>query len=121
MRKSLSLRVPKGAVVVAGLVVTAVGLSGCSSLGSRQFGDPTVTGSVAQSAPATLNQPMPSSLGAPQAIQVAEQQFLPPAPVGSSWGGAAQPMSPVQSGFAQPMGAVSPVALGASAPTVQSQ
>lgn len=122
MRKSLSLRVPKGAVVVAGLVVTAVGLSGCSSLGSRTFGDPTVTGSVAQSAPATLNQPMPSSLGAPQTMQVAEQQFLPPAPVGSSWGGGVtQPISPVQSGFAQPMGATSPVALGASAPTVQSQ
>lgn len=121
MRKSLSLRVPKGAVVLAGLVVTAVGLSGCSSLGSRSFGDPTVTGSVAQSAPPTLNQPMPSSLGAPQAMQVAEQQFLPPAPVGSAWGGGAQQMSPVQSGFAQPMGATSPVALGASAPTVQSQ
>lgn len=125
MRKSLSLRVPKGAVAMAGLVVTAVGLSGCSSLGSRPFGDPTVTGSVAQSAPATLNQPMPSSLGSPQNMQVAEQQFLPPAPVGSggaaSWGAPVQNTSPVQSGFAQPIGATSPVALGASAPSVQSQ
>lgn len=126
MRKSLSLRVPKGAVAVAGLVVTAIGLSGCSSLGSRAFGDPTVTGAVAQSAPATLNQPMPNSLGARQSSQVAEQQFLPPAPVGSgvnsSWGGApAQALAPVQTGFTQPVGAASPVAMGASAPTVRSQ
>ena len=122
MRKNLSFRVPKGTVAVAGLFVAAVGLSGCSSLGARSFGDPTTTGSVAQyAAPATLNQPMPSSLGAPAAVQVAEQRFLPPAPVGSSWGPSPVQSSPVQSGFAQPVGGPSPIGMGASAPSVQSQ
>src|SRR5215217_1243879 len=113
MRKNLLSRVPKGTVAMAGLVVTAVALSGCSSLGARSFGDPTTTGSVAQSAaPATLNQPMPSSLGASANMQVAEARFLPPAPLGGGWsGGQTQSVSPVQSGFAQPMGATSPVAV----------
>lgn len=123
MRKNLSVRVPKGTVAVAGLFVAAIGLSGCSSLGARSFGDQTTTGSVAQSAaPATLNQPMPPSLGAPATMQVAEQRFLPPAPVGSAWGpSSAQSVSPVQSGFAQPIGGTSPIGMGASAPSVQSQ
>ena len=123
MRKNLSVRVPKGAVAVAGLFVAAVGLSGCSSLGARSFGDPTTTGSVAQSAaPATLNQPMPNSLGAPATMQVAEQRFLPPVPVGGAWGNSpAQSASPVQSGFMQPVGGTSPIGMGASAPSVQSQ
>lgn len=123
MRKNLSVRVPKSTVAVAGLFVAAVGLSGCSSLGSRAFGDSTTTGSVAQSsAPATLNQPMPASLGAPATVQVAEQRFLPPAPIGSAWGAtSAQSASPVQSGFTQPVGSVSPIGMGASAPSVQSQ
>lgn len=123
MRKNLLSRVPKGTVAVAGLLVATVALSGCSSLGARSFGDPTTTGSVAQSAPpATINQPMPPSIGAQQNMQVAEARFLPPAPLGGGWaGGAVQNNSPVQSGFTQPMVATSPVALGASAPTVQSQ
>ena len=123
MRKNLSVRVPTSAVAVAGLLVAAVGLSGCSSLGSRAFGDSTTTGSIAQSsAPATLNQPMPASLGAPATVQVAEQRFLPPAPIGSAWGASpVQPASPVQSGFTQPAGAVSPIGMGAGAPSVRSQ
>lgn len=104
---------------MAGLVVAAVALSGCSSLGSRAFSDPTTTGSLPQSAPRSLNQPMPSSLGAPQNM-VAESQFLPPANVGA--GGfvgqpSAQPVwnQPTQTAYSQPL-----APLG-SAPTVQSQ
>lgn len=55
-------------------------------------------------------------------MQVAEQRFLPPAPIGSAWGApSAQSASPVQSGFMQPTGAVSPIGVGASAPSVRSQ
>ena len=120
MRKSLSAAVPKGTIAVAGLFVAAVGLAGCSSLGSRTFGDPTTTGSVSQSSsPATLNQPMPSTLGV--STQVAEARFLPPAPVGSAWGASPAQTSPVQSGFMQPAGGTSPIGVGANAPSVQSQ
>lgn len=80
----VSRRAPKGAVAMVGLMAAAVALSGCSSLGSRSFGDPTTTGSLPQSAPTSLNQPMPASLGAPQNM-TAENQFLPPANVGSGW------------------------------------
>ncbi|WP_051960646.1 M23 family metallopeptidase [Devosia riboflavina] len=65
---------------------------------------------------------MPASLGAPAAVQVAEQRFLPPAPIGSAWGvPPVQSASPVQSGFTQPVGSVSPIGMGASAPSVRSQ
>lgn len=117
-----SLRTSRNAVAMAGLVVAAVGLSGCTSLGSRTFGDSTVTNSVGQSAPATLNQPMPPSLGAQNSTQVAEQRFLPPASVGGGWNSPPmQTMAPAQPGFAQPVGAASPIALGATTPSVQSQ
>lgn len=113
-------RAHRSAVAIAGLLVAAVGLSGCSSLGGRTFGDPTVTGSVAQSAPASLNQPMPPSLGAQQPTQVASMDFLPPANVGASWGGGnTLPPAPVGSGFMQPAGATSPI--GAQPSTVQTQ
>lgn len=122
MRKNLSVRVPKGTVAVAGLIVAAVGLSGCSSLGARSFGDKTTTGSVAQSsAPANFNQPMPPSIGSQGAMQVADARFLPPAPIGSSFGAPSQPISPVQSGFMQPTGVTSPIGMGAGSPSVQSQ
>ncbi|WIY54228.1 peptidoglycan DD-metalloendopeptidase family protein [Devosia sp. YIM 151766] len=121
----MSIRVssrPKRAVAIAGIIVAAVGLSGCNSLGSRSFGDSTVTGSVAQSAPATFNQPMPPSLGAPQSTQVAASQYLPPAPVGGGWsgGGTTLPPAPVGNGFVQPAG-TSPIGMGAPAPSVQTQ
>lgn len=113
----VSRRAPKGAVAMVGLVAAAIALSGCSSLGSRAFSDSTTTSSVPQSSPASFNQPMPSSLGAPQAM-VAEGQFLPPANVGGGWNGqpSAQPAwnQPAQTAYSQPM---SPGAM----PSVQSQ
>ena len=105
---------------MAGLVVAAVALSGCSSLGSRAFSDSTTTGSLPQAAPQSLNQPMPSSLGAPQNM-VAEGQFLPPANVGGGFVGqpAVQPAwnQPAQTAYSQP---IAPMAAG-TMPTVQSQ
>lgn len=113
-------RTHRSAVAVAGVMIAAVGLSGCSSLGSRSFSDNTVTGSVAQSTPTTLNQPMPPTLGAPQPVQVASMEYLPPANVGASWtGGNTLPPAPVNNGFMQPSGVTSPI--GASASTVQTQ
>lgn len=113
-------RTHRSAVAVAGVMIAAVGLSGCSSLGGRSFSDNTVTGSVAQSAPTTLNQPMPPTLGAPQPVQVASMEFLPPANVGASWsGGNTLPPAPASNGFMQPSGVTSPI--GASASTVQTQ
>ncbi|UJW85970.1 M23 family metallopeptidase [Devosia sp. SL43] len=116
----VSRRAPKGAVAMVGLVAAAVALSGCSSLGSRAFSDPTTTSAIPQTAPQSINQPMPSSLGAPQSM-VAESQFLPPANVGG--GGfvgqpAAQPAwnQPAQTAFSQPL-----PALGGAAPAVQTQ
>ncbi|MGV8855520.1 MAG: peptidoglycan DD-metalloendopeptidase family protein [Devosia sp.] len=98
---------------MAGLLITAVALSGCSSFGGRAFGDPTTTGSLPQSSPQSYNQPMPSSLGAPQGM-VAEANFIPPENIGGGMGQptASQPLwsQPTQNAFAQP-----------SAPTVQSQ
>ena len=122
----MSIRVsprPKKAVAIAGIIVAAVGLSGCNSLGSRTIGDSTVTGSVNQSAPPTFNQQMPPSLGAQQPVQVAASQYLPPAPVGGGgWsGGNTLPPAPVNNGFAQPSGATSPIGMGAAAPAVQTQ
>ena len=115
MRNRVFPRTHRSAVALTGLVIAAVGLSGCSSLGGRAFGDPTVTGSVSQSAPTTLNQPMPPTLGAPQSVQVASMEFLPPANVGASWnGGSTLPPAPVGTGFA-----TSPI--GVSTPTVQTQ
>jgi len=117
----VSRRAPKGAIAMTGLVVAAVALSGCSSLGSRAFSDNTTTGSVAQSAPSSFNQPMPSSLGAPQAI-VADNQFLPPANVGGSWNNqpSAQPAwnQSTQAAYSQP---IAPVATGGRSTSVQSQ
>lgn len=122
MSMRVSPRTQRSAVAVAGFVVAAIGLSGCASLGSRP--DPTMTGAATQSAPGSLNQPMPQSLGAPQNMQVAGmQQFLPPAPVGGSWsgGGNPTPPSPVNSGWMQPSGASSPIGMGGGSPSVQSQ
>ena len=98
---------------MAGLMAAAFALSGCSSLGSRTFGDQTTTASVPQNAPSSYTQPMPSSLGAPQ---VAENQFLPPANVGNGWNS-----SPVQTGYTQPLAPMAPVTAMGTAPTVQSQ
>ncbi len=115
----VSRRAPKSAVAMAGLLIAAVALSGCSSLGSRAFGDPTTTGSLPQAAPQSYSQPMPSSLGAPQNM-VAEAQFVPPANVGGmGQPQAVQPLwgQPAQTAYSQP----APLANGGSIPTVQSQ
>ena len=112
----VSRRAPKGAVAMVGLVAAAVALTGCSSLGSRTFGDPTTTGSLPQSAPASYNQSMPASLGAPQNM-TAESRFLPPANVGGGWNNpavaATQPMA-----WNQP---AQPTAVAGTMPSVQSQ
>lgn len=117
MRDRVSLRTPRSAVAVAGVIVAAVGLSGCSSLGSRTLGDNTTTSAINSRPPTTLNQPMPASLGAAQNVQVAGmQQYLPPAQVGGGgWngGGNTLPPAPASSpGWMQPAGAM---------PSVQSQ
>jgi murein DD-endopeptidase MepM/ murein hydrolase activator NlpD len=108
---------------MVGLVAAAVALSGCSSLGSRTFGDPTTTSSLPQSAPTSYSQPMPASLGAPQNM-TAESQFLPPANVGGGWNNtttaAAQPAwnQPAQPAWNQPS---QPMATANAMPSVQSQ
>ncbi|SHE71481.1 M23 family metallopeptidase [Devosia limi] len=116
MSNRVSRRALKSAVAIAGVLVGAVALSGCTALGSRSFGDSTVTGSTGQSTPSNMNQPMPSSLGAPP-MQVAANQFVPPANVGG-FGGFQQP----QQGFNQPVYSA-PIASGTGAmpPSVSSQ
>ncbi|SEQ58886.1 Murein DD-endopeptidase MepM and murein hydrolase activator NlpD, contain LysM domain [Devosia sp. YR412] len=123
----VSRRAPKGAVAMTGLVIAAVALSGCSSLGSRTF-DSTTTSAVPTRSPNSYSQPMPSNLGGPQTM-VAESQFVPPANVGGGWNSQpqqvwnqptqAQPAwnQPAQTGYIAPMASVSTAAL----PPVQSQ
>ncbi|MET3925500.1 peptidoglycan DD-metalloendopeptidase family protein [Devosia sp. 2618] len=113
----VSRRAPKGVIAMAGLVIAAVALSGCSSLGSRAIGDPVTTGSLPQSSPSSFNQPMPSSLGAPQAM-VAENQFVPPANVGGGFPAQAA----IQPAWNQPTTAFNqPMAPVGNMPSVQSQ
>lgn len=118
MNIRVSRRASKGAVAMVGLIAAAVALSGCSSLGSRAFGDPMTTGAVPQSSPASYSQPMPAGLGAPQAT-VAENRFLPPANVGGGW---SSPQVPAQPGWNQPSaGYIQPMATASALPSVQSQ
>jgi murein DD-endopeptidase MepM/ murein hydrolase activator NlpD len=70
------------AAALAGMFVAAAALSGCTALGSRAFGDRTVTGSVGQSSAGNLSQPMPKSLGA-TSTRVASGPFIPPSDIGS--------------------------------------
>ena len=115
----LSRRAPKGAIAMVGLVAASVALSGCSSLGSRAFGDPTTTSSVPANSPSSFNQSMPSTLGGPQTM-TADNQYLPPANVGGGWNG--QPAQ-TQQAWNQPTQGVyaAPVATANAAPSVQSQ
>jgi len=77
----VSRRALKGAFAIAGVVVGAAALTGCTSIGSRTFGGDTMaTGATNQIAQPNYGQPMPSSLGAP--TQVAQAQFVPPGNVG---------------------------------------
>ena len=123
MSMRLSRPAAKNAVAVATLIVGAVALSGCSSLGSRTFGDPVTTGTLQQAPPQSVNQPMPASLGAPQTL-VAEQQFLPPAPLGGggNWNSQPAPTTPIWNQPSQQPAWNQPAPMAAaSAPTVQSQ
>ena len=120
----VSRRAPKSVVAMAGLMAAAFALSGCSSLGSRAFGDPQTTSSVPTSSPSSFNQSMPSSLGSPQTM-TAENQFVPPANVGGGWN--SQPAQtqqawnqPSQPAWNQPVQNGAPMAT-ASMPSVQSQ
>ena len=106
---------------MTGLVIAAVALSGCSSLGGRAFGDQTTTSAVPASSPNSYSQPIPSSLNGPR-VMVAGNQFVPPANVGGGWN--SQPAQtqqawnqPAQTGFAAPMAPVGTAAM----PSVQSQ
>ncbi len=115
----VSRRTLKSVAAIAGIMVGTSALSGCASVGGRAFGDNTVTGSSGQSTPSNLSQPMPSSLGAPN-MQVADNQFLPPANVGGFGG--------MQQGYSQPVynnqpmgGMTSPIATGGGMPSVSSQ
>lgn len=117
----VSRRTPKGVIAMAGLMVAAVTLSGCSSLGRNAFRDQTTTGSVPQSSPQSYNQAMPATLGAPQ-NSVAEGRFLPPNNVGGvGFAGQSAPVQPAwnqpaQTAFNQPL-----APLPTATPTVQSQ
>jgi LysM repeat protein len=66
-------------VAAAALIAGAVSLAGCSSLGSRSFVDPSVTGSTGQTVGTAAVQTMP----APLAIKsTGNGPYLPPADVG---------------------------------------
>lgn len=82
MRMSVTGKALK-VVAIASLLAGAATLSGCTALGSRAFGDRTVTGSVGQSQAGNLSQPMPSSLG-PTSTRVASGPFIPPADIGGA-------------------------------------
>lgn len=69
----------KSTAAVTALVVCSIALSGCTTLGSRAFGDPTTTGSIGSSASGNLSQPMPPSLNS--STRVASGRFVPPADV----------------------------------------
>ncbi len=108
----LSANKLKSAVAIASVIAGTGALAGCTSLGSRAFGDPVTTGSTTASPSSNLGQPMPSSLGAP--TQTAMNEFLPPENVG---GLGTQPML----GSTQPMPnqSVAPLPpLGGASPTV---
>jgi murein DD-endopeptidase MepM/ murein hydrolase activator NlpD len=94
------------ALAVVGLFAGAAALSGCTALGSRAFGDRTVTGSVNQSSPGSLSQPMPRTLG-PAQTRVAPGPFIPPSDIGGGNGGTMVTGAVSNSGAGRPMGSVS--------------
>ena len=119
MSNRVSRRALKSAAAIAGIMVGGLALSGCASVGGRAFGDSTVTGSAGQASPTNLNQPMPGSLGAPN-MQVADNQFLPPANVGGF--GAPQQQGFARPAYSQPMGGMtSPIQGGGGMQAVSSQ
>ena len=112
----VSRRALKSAFAIAGVMVGAAALTGCSSFGSRSFGDPTVTGATTQSGQPSFNQPMPNSLGAPP-MQVADSRFVPPANIGG-FGGQQTYAQPT---YSQPTYAAAITSGAGTMPTVASQ
>lgn len=94
------------AVAIVGLFVGAAALSGCTALGSRAFGDRTVTGSVNQSNGRSMSQPMPKTLG-PSSTRVASGPFTPPSDIGGGSGGGTFVTGTVSNAGSAPMGSVS--------------
>jgi murein DD-endopeptidase MepM/ murein hydrolase activator NlpD len=76
------------AVALVGFFAGAAALSGCTALGSRAFGDRTVTGSVSQNSSGNLGQAMPRTLGTTaSSTRVASGPFIPPSDIGGGSGG----------------------------------
>ncbi|RYE86457.1 MAG: M23 family metallopeptidase [Hyphomicrobiales bacterium] len=105
MRNRVTNKALKVAAIV-GLFAGAAALSGCTALGSRAFGDRTVTGSVGQSSSGNLSQPMPMAL-APSSTRVASGPFIPPSDIGGGGGGGTFVSSALPNSGSGPMGSVS--------------
>jgi murein DD-endopeptidase MepM/ murein hydrolase activator NlpD len=104
MRNRVTSKALKAAAIV-GLFAGAAALSGCTALGSRAFGDRTVTGSTGMSSPGSLSQPIPKTLGSAP-TRVASGPFIPPSDIGGGTGGTFVTGTVVNSGPG-PMGSVS--------------
>ncbi|RUT32900.1 M23 family metallopeptidase [Arsenicitalea aurantiaca] len=85
MSKRMTGKALKGTVALVGILAGAVALSGCTAIGGRAFGDPTVTGSASAGGTGNLSQPMPMALASSQ--RVAAGPFTPPAEIGGGGGG----------------------------------
>jgi murein DD-endopeptidase MepM/ murein hydrolase activator NlpD len=105
MRKRVMSKALKAAAIV-GLFAGAAALSGCTALGSRAFGDRTVTGSVGQTSAGNMSQPMPRSLG-PANTRVASGPFIPPSDIGGGSGGGSFVTGTLPNAGSAPMGSVS--------------
>ena len=105
MRNSVMSKTLKAAAIV-GLFAGAAALSGCTALGSRAFGDRTVTGSVGQTGSGNMSQPMPRSLG-PANTRVASGPFIPPSDIGGGNGGGSFVTGSMPNAGSAPMGSVS--------------
>ena len=101
---------------IVGLMAGAAAISGCTALGSRAFGDRTVTGATSQQPTSNTLQPMPSSLG-PSPTRVASGPFIPPADIGGSSSGNGYVTGALPKPGAGPMGSVSSQDLPALTPS----
>jgi murein DD-endopeptidase MepM/ murein hydrolase activator NlpD len=97
------------AVALAGLFAGAAALSGCTALGSRAFGDRTVTGSVSQNGVGNPGQAMPKTLGTTTAssTRVASGPFIPPSDIGGGSSGGTLVTGTLPVNSSKPMGSVS--------------
>jgi len=101
---------------IVGLMAGAAAISGCTALGSRAFGDRTVTGATSQQPTSNTLQPMPKSLG-PTSTRVASGPFIPPADIGGSSSGNGYVTGALPNPGAGPMGSVSSQDLPALTPS----